>query len=229
VRKETPWLAAIAPLLLLAIPLLAFAYIMRGAAGTVAREAENLQAKAPRVQLPEVKVPAVNLSQIKEPAAEPAVVDTTYLAKMLEIKLPDGKSLNLPETSFLNQVYKYLHDAAATQGRTFVFDGLDFDAATIKVRPETETAVTNLSTLLQSFPKATLRIEGYTDRSGDAAEDKRLSLERAETLKSLLVKAGVPTDRIKTAGLGGEKPVATNDTPEGRAKNRRIELSLDKV
>ena len=254
-REETPWLAALLPLLLLALPLLAFTYMMRGTAAKLIKQAENVQVNVPQVQVPHVKVPEVQPSEIPTPATPtslvqvphvkvpevqpseiptpatpPPLVATTYVEKLLEIKLPDGKSLNLPESSFLNGVYKYLKDdATAAPGRTFVFDGLDFDAATIKVRPETETAVTHLTTLLEAFPNVTLRIDAHTDRSADPVADKRLSLERAEALKSMLVKAGVPAYRIKTSGLGSERPVASNDTPEGRAKNRRIELSLDQV
>jgi outer membrane protein OmpA-like peptidoglycan-associated protein len=51
-------------------------------------------------------------------------------------------------------------------------------------------------------------------------------LERADAVKDLLVKAGVPADRIRTEGLGSEKPIAPNDTEANRAKNRRIEISL---
>ena len=278
-RAGTPWLAALLPLLLLALPLLAFTYMMRGTTAKLIKQAENVQVNVPQVQVPHVKVPEVQPSEIPTPATPtslvqvphvkvpevqpseiptpatptslvqvphvkvpevqpsemptpatpPPLVATTYVEKLLEIKLPDGKSLNLPESSFLNEVYKYLKDAAATRGRTFVFDGLDFDAATIKVRPETETAVTHLTTLLEAFPNVRLRIDAHTDRSADPATDKWLSLERAEALKSLLVKAGVPAYRIKTSGLGSERPVASNDTPEGRVKNRRIELSLDKL
>jgi outer membrane protein OmpA-like peptidoglycan-associated protein/uncharacterized membrane protein YeaQ/YmgE (transglycosylase-associated protein family) len=253
-RAGTPWLAALLPLLLLALPLLAFTYMTRGTAAKLIKQAENVQVNVPQVQVPHVKVPEVQPSEIPTPATPPPLVQvphvkvpevqpseiptpatppplvaTTYVEKLLEIKLPDGKSLNLPESSFLNEVYKYLKDATATGGRTFVFDGLDFDAATIKVRPETETAVRHLTTLLGAFPNVTLRIDAHTDRSADPVADKWLSLDRAEALKSLLVKAGVPADRIKTSGLGSERPVASNDTPEGRAKNRRIELSLDKL
>src|SRR5271166_1511096 len=278
-REETPWLAALLPLLLLALPLLAFTYMTRGTAAKLSKQAENVQVNLPQaqvphvkvpevqpseiptpatppplvqvphvkvpevqpseiqtppappplVQVPHVKVPEVQPSEIPTPATPPPLVATTYVEKLREIKLPDGKSLNLPESSFLNEVYKYLNDATATPGRTFVFDGQDFDAVAIKMRPETETAVTHLTTLLGAFPNVTLRIDGHTDRSADPVADKWLSLERAEALKSLLVKAGVPADRIKTSGLGSERPVASNDTPEGRAKNRRIELSLDQV
>ena len=145
-----------------------------------------------------------------------------------DIRLPNGLSLRLPETSFLNQVYKYLSDATAPRDRSFVFDGLDFDNDTIRMQPETDTAITNLSSMLKAFPSVTLRIEGHSDRSADPSADRESSLARAEALKQLLVKAGVPSDRIRTAGLGSEKPVATNDTADGRAKNRRIELSFTK-
>jgi len=229
VRQGTPVLGAILPLILLAIPLLAFAYMMRGAAAKLINQAENVQVSVPQMKVPQVKAPVVQTSEITAPATAPPLVETTYVEKLLEVKLPDGKSLKLPASSFLNQVYRYLTDATASQGQTFTFDGLDFDAATIKVRPETTTAVTQLTTLLGAFPHLTLRIDAHTDRSVDPAADKRLSLERAETLKSLLVKAGVPAGRIKTSGFGSEKPVASNDTAERRVKNDRIELWLEKV
>jgi outer membrane protein OmpA-like peptidoglycan-associated protein len=174
-------------------------------------------------ETPEVRVPEP--SRPETTASQPIVPTTLNLS---EVRLPDGATLKLPGSSFLNAIYKYLSDATATQSRAFVFDGLDFDDATIRVRPEIATAVTNLSSLLRAFPSVTLRIEGHTDPSGDPAADRNRSLARADALKDLLVKAGVPSTRITTVGLGSEKPVAPNDTTEGRAKNRRIELALSK-
>jgi outer membrane protein OmpA-like peptidoglycan-associated protein len=229
VRQGSPVLGAILPLILLAIPLLAFTYLMTGAASKLIKQADNLQVNVPPMRVPEVKVPAPQRTEIPAPAIVPPLVETTYVEKLLEVKLPDGKTLKLPAASFLNEVYRYLTDATASQGRTFTFDGLDFDAATLKLRPETTTAVTHLTTLLGAFPNVTLRIDAHTDRSADPAADKRLSLERAETLKSLLVKAGVPSDRIKTSGFGSEKPVVHSATTDQKAKNDRIELWLEKV
>jgi outer membrane protein OmpA-like peptidoglycan-associated protein/uncharacterized membrane protein YeaQ/YmgE (transglycosylase-associated protein family) len=228
-RRATPVLSAILPLLLLAIPLLAFTYLMTGAAAKLIQQAENIQVNVPQMKVPEVRMPEVQRTEIPAPVTAPPLVETTYVEKLLEVKLPDGKTLKLPTASFLNAVYGYLTDATASQGRTFTFDGLDFDAATLKLRPDTTTAVTQLTTLLGAFPNVTLRIDAHTDRSVDPAADKRLSLERAETLKSLLVKAGVPSDRIKTSGFGSEKPVVSSDPTNHRAKNDRIELWLEKV
>jgi uncharacterized membrane protein YeaQ/YmgE (transglycosylase-associated protein family)/outer membrane protein OmpA-like peptidoglycan-associated protein len=228
-RQGTPWLAAILPLLLLAIPLLAFAYVMRGAAANLINKAQNMQVNMPQANLPEVKAPETRPAEFLVPASQPALVPTNFVEKLLEVKLPGGKSLKLPASSFLNEVYRYLTDATATKGRAFTFAGLDFDEATIKTRPETEAAVTHLTTLLEAFPKVTLRIDAYTDRSADTELDKRRSLERAEALKGLLVKAGVPSDRIKISDFGSTKPVASDDTPEAHAKNDRIELWLEKA
>jgi outer membrane protein OmpA-like peptidoglycan-associated protein/uncharacterized membrane protein YeaQ/YmgE (transglycosylase-associated protein family) len=225
VRQESPLLSALLPLalLLLAIPLLG--WLLRGAADKVqqaadatipARPAQALVAEAPRPRVPE--------PDRAEMAAAPTPIPTTI--NMTEIRLPSGATLKVPETSFLNAIYKWVTDATAESGRAFAFDGLEFEGANIRLASETGTTIANLSKLLAAFPSVTLRIEGHTDPSGDAAADQKQSLARADALKILLVKAGVPGDRITTAGLGSERPVASNDTAEGRAKNRRIELSL---
>jgi uncharacterized membrane protein YeaQ/YmgE (transglycosylase-associated protein family)/outer membrane protein OmpA-like peptidoglycan-associated protein len=227
-RQGAPWLAAIAPLLLLTLPLLAFAYLMRGAAANLINKAQDIQVNLPQANLSQVKVPDARPAEFAVPAIQPALVATTFVEKLVEVKLPGGKELKLPATSFPNEVYRYLTNATDTKGRAFKFDGLDFDDGTIKTRPETEAAVTQLTTLLEAFPKVTLRIDAHTDRSADADADKRRSLERAETLKGLLVKAGVPSDRIKISDLGSTKPATSDDTAEGHAKNDRIELWLEK-
>jgi outer membrane protein OmpA-like peptidoglycan-associated protein len=223
-REGTAWLAALAPLLLLAIPLLAFAFLMRGAAAKLRNEMANADLNLPQGRAQGIQPPAI------VPAArEPRLVPTVHVEeKLIDAKLPDGKSLKLPETSFLNKMYRYLTDSSAREGRRFVFDDLDFDAGKINVRPEIESSITQLTTLLGSFPNVNLRIDGYAARSADPAADKRLSLERAEELKSLLVKAGVPSERIKTSGYGSKKPAAPGETPNPDAKADQIELWLEK-
>lgn len=77
---------------------------------------------------------------------------------------------------------------------------------------------------LKKFPKSNLRIEGHTDNVGKAENNKVLSQKRAEACLNYLVKKGIGKKRLSAVGFGQDQPVATNDTPEGRAKNRRVDF-----
>ena len=70
------------------------------------------------------------------------------------------------------------------------------------------------------------RIEGHTDNTGSDAINRPLSLNRAGTVRDFLVAQGVPNSSIDMDGLGPDHPVASNDTAEGRARNRRVEIIL---
>ena len=67
-------------------------------------------------------------------------------------------------------------------------------------------------------------VEGYTDSVGSDATNQKLSKDRAETVRAYLVSKGVPSEKITAVGKGEANPVASNDTPEGRANNRRVEI-----
>ncbi len=73
-------------------------------------------------------------------------------------------------------------------------------------------------------PTATIEIAGHTDSAGDASFNQTLSERRAQAVVDLLVKAGLPAGRFRPIGYGSAQPVATNDTDEGKAKNRRIDF-----
>jgi OOP family OmpA-OmpF porin len=81
-----------------------------------------------------------------------------------------------------------------------------------------------IAQILKDDPRA-IAINGHTDNTGVAQDNKVLSLARAEKIKSYLVSQGVDASRLNTAGFGDEKPVADNNSDAGKAKNRRIEFS----
>ncbi len=81
-------------------------------------------------------------------------------------------------------------------------------------------------TLLQEYPSLKIIIEGHTDASGKAESNKILSQKRAEAVQHYLIVNGIDASRLSAVGYGSENPLDTNKTPEGRARNRRVEFSL---
>jgi OOP family OmpA-OmpF porin len=69
-------------------------------------------------------------------------------------------------------------------------------------------------------------LKGHTDNVGNAAKNTQLSKQRAEAVKNYLVSKGVSASVIQTYGFGSTQPIATNNTPEGRAQNRRVEIEV---
>jgi outer membrane protein OmpA-like peptidoglycan-associated protein len=152
-----------------------------------------------------------------------ALVET--VSRQVSLSLPGGIKLDVPENSSLHAMAKFLTDGA-TSAKTFVADKLDFEGVANKLSADSSTTITSLATIMKAFGTAKLEIQGHTDNASDPAENKRISLERATAVKDALVKAGVPAARITVAGVGADRPIASNDTEEGRAKNRRIELAI---
>ncbi len=86
-----------------------------------------------------------------------------------------------------------------------------------------------VSEILQTNPTYRLIIEGHTDASGNAEQNRALSQRRAESVKKYLIGKGVDSSRLVAVGYGSDRPLNSNKTPEGRAANRRVEIVLDQV
>ncbi len=107
--------------------------------------------------------------------------------------------------------------------------GISFDVNKAEIKPEHIPLLEKVRAIIQLYPESKLVIEGHTDASGDARSNTQLSEKRAYAVmqylrESLLIGA----DRVNAIGYGAEKPVASNETPEGRAKNRRIDIIIMK-
>ena len=82
--------------------------------------------------------------------------------------------------------------------------------------------------ILKEYPNSEFVIEGYTDSTGTAAGNLKLSKERAAAVEKYLEEHGIAEDRLTSVGYGQENPIATNKTAAGRAENRRVEVKLVK-
>jgi len=150
-------------------------------------------------------------------------------ARLTDLSLPGGMKVSVPEGSFNYSLHQWLAGTTdTTVPKRFVFDNLNFETGSTKLTPDSVPTVDSLVVILKAYPAVAVRLEGHTDNTGDAAANKKLSLDRAIVVKEIMITGGVADGRIDTDGYGEEKPIASNQTEEGRAKNRRTELVVEK-
>lgn len=103
---------------------------------------------------------------------------------------------------------------------------LSFDVGSAVIKNPDAPVLAAMAELLKAKPAVKLRIVGHTDSTGSAETNKKLSLDRAGSVKARVVELGkVQPDRIAVEGMGPDQPLESNDTPAGRALNRRVEIT----
>ena len=109
----------------------------------------------------------------------------------------------------------------------FSFDRLTFRTGSAEIdMDKSRDQLTNIYQIMQAFPKLKLKVGGYTDNVGKEADNMKLSQARAEATVKALETMGVAKGRLAPEGYGSQHPVASNDTEEGRAQNRRIDVRV---
>jgi outer membrane protein OmpA-like peptidoglycan-associated protein len=114
----------------------------------------------------------------------------------------------------------------SARGVVVSLSGILFDVGKATLKPASQLSVAKLAGILMVFPQMNLSIEGYTDSTGSAELNMRLSMDRARSVYEFLMTQGISNARMKYQGFGPENPVAPNDTEANRAKNRRVEVVL---
>lgn len=104
--------------------------------------------------------------------------------------------------------------------------GVLFASNKSQLLPGAENSLTQIAEALKDQDDKRVLIEGHTDSRGSDATNQALSKARADSVGSFLITRGVPAERVTTAGLGPSRPVADNNTAEGRANNRRVEIVI---
>jgi outer membrane protein OmpA-like peptidoglycan-associated protein len=120
-----------------------------------------------------------------------------------------------------------LHATRGAEGMQMTLDDIAFAPGQAGLRPEAKASLGKLVAFVNRDPAKTIRIEGHTDGRGNSNANQQLSQRRADALRDALIAAGVVAARITSVGLGEGQPVDSNDTEEGRARNRRVDVILE--
>ena len=111
---------------------------------------------------------------------------------------------------------------------TIRLSGLSFASGSDELGPENFDVLTKLQRVVREFPNAMITVEGHTDNVGNEAANQALSRRRAIAVRDyLLSNVAMSANRIAAVGYGQNRPIAPNDSAAGRARNRRIDVTID--
>ncbi|AFD08521.1 DUF937 domain-containing protein [Solitalea canadensis] len=206
-------------LLLAAVALLAIFFLWR-----------SCNKKPDTATVPTVDTVVDTAEQMVDTAAAKVSDAMAKLGNFFKKKLPNGVELNIPEFGIENKLIAFIEDKSKPVDKTtwFSFDRLTFETGSATLKPESQEQLNNIAEILKAYSAVELKIGGYTDNVGDAKANQKLSSDRADNVKAELVKLGIDAKRLSAEGYGDKFPVATNETEEGKAQNRRIDLRVTK-
>jgi outer membrane protein OmpA-like peptidoglycan-associated protein len=107
-----------------------------------------------------------------------------------------------------------------------IMEGINFDTDKDAIKNDSKPILDNAIEVMKKYPDLRVRITGHTDSQGGYRHNIDLSKRRAESVRRYMIENGIDEGRMETRGAGPDEPIDTNDTAEGRAKNRRIEFQI---
>ncbi len=116
-----------------------------------------------------------------------------------------------------------LYDKFLVNGK-FVTTGIKFDVNKATIKSESMGTINYVVQMMTDHPELKFSVQGHTDSDGEVAANQKLSEARAKAVVDAMVKLGISSSRFTSTGLGESKPMTGNDTPEGKAQNRRVEF-----
>jgi len=137
-----------------------------------------------------------------------------------------SENFNLPQATSYQEVVKDVPMSDVVVGAKTVLKNLFFDLGVSNIRPESSGELNRMIEFLKEYPTIRIEISGHTDNTGSEAFNNKLSTDRAKAIVDYLIQRGISSSRLEAKGYGWTKPVATNDTEEGRQQNRRVEFKI---
>jgi outer membrane protein OmpA-like peptidoglycan-associated protein len=139
-----------------------------------------------------------------------------------------GQELEVAANGVEAKLISFIDDKSRAVDDTswFTFDRLEFETASATLLPGSQPQLRNIAAVMNCYPNVNIKVGGYTDNVGDPASNLKLSQARAENTAAAIVTHGIARNRLEAEGYGEQHPVASNDTAEGRQRNRRIDLRV---
>ena len=197
------------------------------------QEAQQAAAAAARQQAEAEKASAAALlqQQAAQAAADQAAKDRAA-AEAETLKARQATAQAEAEkaqlrSQLLNQLNSILQTRDSARGLIVNMSDVLFDTGSYTLKPGAREKLAKISGIVLAHPGLSLQIEGHTDSVGGDDFNQQLSERRADTVRDFLAEQGVPASSITAHGFGKTQPVASNDTPEGRQRNRRVELVVN--
>jgi outer membrane protein OmpA-like peptidoglycan-associated protein len=137
-----------------------------------------------------------------------------------------SENFDIPDTAEYMEVVRPITLKKASIGTRIVMRNIFFDFDKASLRPESNFELDRLRKVMLDYPNMKIEISGHTDNKGSADYNRKLSESRAKSVLDYLVKKGISPDRMSFAGYGFDRPLAPNDSEEGRQLNRRTEFEI---
>ena len=150
-----------------------------------------------------------------------------------EVVLSGGKAIGLGKESQLWSLYNGVKNNDKTllsSDNWFTIENLYFNTGSSDLKATSEAQLSNLAEIMKAYPNLKVKLGGYTDNTGNATSNQKLSQDRANATKAKLETLGITADRVEAEGFGSQFPVCpANDTDECKAKNRRIDVRVTEM
>ena len=137
---------------------------------------------------------------------------------------PSGQENELGNKS--NQKSLEIETIGKEEKKLVAPENIIFDKNSSVIKTSFKSSLDTIVEILQKYPDNDVLVKGYTDNTGNAAANERLSKKRASSVASYLISKGIKSSRIKIVGHGSEDPIANNSTESGREQNRRVEIKI---
>jgi len=137
-----------------------------------------------------------------------------------------SENFRLEQSDSKEPVLKDVPMQPIDKGSSIVLNNVFFDTDQFKLKPESKTELDKLVTFLSKNAELKIELSGHTDNVGNPADNQTLSENRAKAVMDYLIQNGIEATRLSAVGFGDTKPITSNDTPKGRAENRRTEFRV---